>query len=316
MPSRGSKGTVCAALVGFGLGLPAAPASATFLLVNNGSAPPDPANVIEAGESTQADQLGVRNVGCTGTGPCASPGASTAVRIESGAQLGSAECFDTSQLELADGQLGTNPVSQSLLTARDAASVTMSGGTVAGAAGSLGSASFTLSGGTLGAVLFAENQSQLTMSGGEVAMGQVFDAARLRIVGGRVRGGLQAFGDGRIRVEGGLLDTAGNDEEILAFANSVITVVGDAFAVNASPVGYGPIAATSGQLTGSLASGDPIDIAFRHAGATAGLTGQIVLSAPSAAPVPALGALPQVALAALLAALAFGAVSRSRSGRG
>jgi len=72
--------------------------------------------------------------------------------------------------------------------------------------------------------------------------------------------------------------------DILAYDSSNITIVGSGFAVDNVPVPDGPIAATSGVLTGTLESGEPIDNRFCHSGSTvcSGLSadGLITLAAP------------------------------------
>ena len=50
--------------------------------------------------------------------------------------------------------------------------------------------------------------------------------------------------------------------------SSTITIFGSGFEVDGCTVGEGPIAATSGVLTGTLESGDLIDNFFCHSGST------------------------------------------------
>jgi len=60
----------------------ATPASALNILINNGLAPPNPANIIDDG-TYASDFVRVRNVGCEvfSDAPCISPGAPTTVTI-------------------------------------------------------------------------------------------------------------------------------------------------------------------------------------------------------------------------------------------
>jgi hypothetical protein len=103
-----------------------------------------------------------------------------------------------------------------------------------------------VSGGTIWGDLEAWDASVVEMSGGEV-LGDVYVAggADVTLRGGAIEGGLSA------------LDAAS------------VTVLGSGFEVDGVPVGEGPIAATTGLLTGTLASGDPLSVAFeRDPGAT------------------------------------------------
>jgi hypothetical protein len=56
---------------------------------------------------------------------------------------------------------------------------------------------------------------------------------------------------------------------VVASDSSTLTIVGTDFAVDGDPVDYGPIAASSGVLTGTLESGDLIENRFCHDGSTA-----------------------------------------------
>ena len=53
--------------------------------------------------------------------------------------------------------------------------------------------------------------------------------------------------------------------DIHAEEASSINISGSGFAVDGVPVPFGPIAATTGTLTGILASGEAIDVRFLHA---------------------------------------------------
>ena len=78
--------------------LHATSAGAATILLANGSAPPDPANVFDATDGAPNDVLVVRNVGCgtpNAIDPCASPGAPTAVEYAGGGPTNLA-VYDTS----------------------------------------------------------------------------------------------------------------------------------------------------------------------------------------------------------------------------
>ena len=97
------------------------------------------------------------------------------------------------------------------------------------------------------------------MSGGSIDNLFVFESGTAVLRGGTLRIGQP--------VDAGIL--AVND-----FAT--LTVRGSGFAVDGSPVPYGPLVATSGTLSGVLASGDLINNPFIRDAATA----QIVLALP------------------------------------
>jgi hypothetical protein len=76
-------------------------------------------------------------------------------------------------------------------------------------------------------------------------------------------------------VDGGIVDY------LNAFESSTITIAGANFAVNGNPVPYGALTAQTGTLTGTLASGDPIESVFNQGGGS--FTGTIELPAPAPA---------------------------------
>lgn len=236
--------------VAFALGivlalLAARPASTATVVINNGLAPPNPDNVIEAANSFPVDSVYVQNVGCNATleDPCAMPGDPTSVELTAGGSVGlDLRAYESSSVTMSGGSVGAN------LAAFDSSAVTMSGGSVAEFLDALGSSTVTLSGGSVGLDLAALDSSAVTMSGG--ALGGVF----------------------------------------YAYASSTITIVGTDFMVNGVPVGFGPIEAMSGRLTGTLASGEPIDNVFCHDGCQAVLgkvlvtfNGLITLAEPETA---------------------------------
>jgi hypothetical protein len=178
--------------------LAARPGTAGTVVINNGLAPPNAENVIDAGNSYPVDDVYVQNVGCDRTvvDPCPLPwGDPTSVEVTRGGEVGGG------------------------LVAYESSTVTMSGGEVNWIYPS-DSSTVTMSGGSVANILEALSSSTVTMSGGSV---------------------------------GG---------EFEAFEFSTITVRGTGFAVDGVPVGFGPIAATEGRLTGTLESGEPLDNEF------------------------------------------------------
>jgi hypothetical protein len=208
-------------LLALALVLLAAPAGA-LVIINNGLAPPNPANVID---SRIQDEVRVQNVGCDSivTNPCPMPwGDPTSVELVSGGSVADdLHAFESSTLTMSGGSVGR------FLFARDSSTLTMSGGSVGGELQARDSSKVTMSGGSVGDNLGAFESSTLTVSGGTV----------------------------------GIL--------VVASDSSTLTIVGTDFAVDGDPVDYGPIAASSGVLTGTLESGELIDNFFCHDGSTA-----------------------------------------------
>ncbi len=202
--------------------------SSDIVIINNGLAPPTPANVINASNRyPTADYVVVQNAGCDVTveSPCYAPGAPTTVRIESGGTVGTVlgngqiGVFESSALELTGGEVN-------LIALNDSSTATISGGTA--------------------------NSSP-----------QVRNASRLMVIGGIVRGGVAAIQSANVTISGGTFtktDYYSSTVYFYASESSTITVVGTGFLLNGSAVGYGAITATSGRLTGTLLSGDPIDV--------------------------------------------------------
>lgn len=248
-------------------------------VINNGLAPPNPANIyVNAPVPSGFDMLVVRNLGCPpgwpGVGgpsdPCPSPGASTGAEIAAGAYLGFPSVQDSSNLLI-------------------------SGGDIVGLAIASGDSTLTVTGSTgyfagfQGAVL-AHDNSNVIISGGELNLttpgGVIADGtSNVSITGGAV-GGVQANESSRITVSGGSISQFQ--------AGSEITVIGTGFQVDGSPVPFGPLAASSGTLTGTLSSGEPLDAPFTISGGT------IILVFP-----PGLPALRGVSIALLVIGLAL-----------
>jgi len=88
--------------------------------------------------------------------------------------------------------------------------------------------------------------------------------------------GLQAGGDSRITMSGGTINvvgaylyeqawmhwTGGNITRLILDDSSVMTIAGGSFALDGVPVALGPVTATSGMLSGTLANGDPFSTTF------------------------------------------------------
>ena len=81
-----------------------------------------------------------------------------------------------------------------------------------------------------------------------------------------------------LTMSGGML--VGAERFVTATGSSLIRLIGTDFAVDGSPVPYGNLTATSGLLTGTLASGDLLEAEFDQGGGS--YTGTITLSPPAA----------------------------------
>ncbi len=241
---------VCAVLVVGSSVLLGGPAEA-LTLINNGLDPTNPANAIPGTNSYDYDGgVLVRNVGCTGTGDCASPGAPTGVAIE-GPGLSSTSL---------DGSVSVY----------DTSSVSMSGGEALSLKG-YGSSSIVMSGGSLGAGVEAHNDSRIELSG-NANMGDmhIYDDAVVRMRDSAFGGAgiftygssflsinspgaahLNSFESSVVVIDGGMTDAI-----VSASGSSLIEFIGSDFMVDGVPVGYGDLGAVSGTLSGTLASGD------------------------------------------------------------
>jgi hypothetical protein len=93
------------------------------------------------------------------------------------------------------------------------------------------------------------------VDGGEVDYLHVYDSSTVTMSGGAAWG-LSARDISDITMSGGTVD------RLLASNSSTITIVGSGFEVFGVPVPYGDLTALFGELTGTLASGDPINSSF------------------------------------------------------
>jgi len=234
-------------------------ASAASVVINNGFAPPNPANVINASNSFPGTAVDVQNVGCNVNliDPCPSPGAPTSVALVTGGVVGGLfEAHETSSITMSGGTAGalaTIESSSAMLSGGEAGDldasgssvVTMSGGTVRGELGAFDTASITVNGGTAAnANVHADCSSSLTITGG------TFTGSNLT-VGGSLASIKMRGGEGMAQV--------------IADAGS-ITIFGQGFEVGGIPVGFGVIPFQHGTLTGALGSGETIDAIFSHNG--------------------------------------------------
>jgi hypothetical protein len=280
-----------ALLAAFLLVLPSA--AGAVIMINNGLAPPNPANVID---ETDDYRVYVRNVGCPpgwpkggGRDHCPSPGAPTEAVIVAGHH--SAAVGDSSTLTLSGGSVSGIATSefpnvtisggevQHYLDARDFPTVTITGGYVR-AMGAFHSAAVIVTGGIVDEYLDATMSTTVTVSGGEVGrlgvggsstatisgglLGRVGarDSAAITLTGGELRS-LSVGDSATLAMSGGTVEGG-----LSAYDSSLIELVGAGFAVDGVPVPYGDLSAQSGTLTGTLESGDPVNNTFYQGGYT------------------------------------------------
>jgi len=244
-------------------------AGAADILINNGLAPPNPLNVIDAADDYYSEhRVFVRNVGCPPGGspgdPCPSPGAPTDVELVEGGLAGDMYIYDSSNLIMTGGftfDVQTfNSASASLTGGRivtayaydssrisisseewlveggvfasDYATITLDDARMEGISASGSSTIIMLGGGAFEVDI--SGFSVLTMSGGDNGYLFAYDSAKIIIIGG----------------EPGTL---------FIHDFSTVTIRGRDFAVDGTPVPYGkPELVSLGYvlLTGTLASGE------------------------------------------------------------
>jgi len=261
-----------------------------FTVINNGLAPPNPDNVIDATFAYDV-RVVVRNVDCppesatSEIDPCPSPGAPTRAEIVAGAALGGGSASPTNRL--AEN------------AALDSSVITMSGGSVGG--------------------LSARDSGRITVTGGYIIVCKAFDDSTITLVDGEVGGYLEARDDATVVVRGGSVGIPGNHGVTTSSSVPVIVsggspevldefgaarvvpsyiLEGTNFAINGVPADYGDYRDTWGTITGTWASGESFSVL---------IYATYFRLAPPAVAVPALSMLPALGLAAAL--LAIGAAS-------
>jgi hypothetical protein len=298
MPTRGLAGLFVSLLLATPVG--AAPIQ---LVINNGLAPPDPANVIDADYDPFLFDVFVRNVGCGSSfpldAPCDQPGAPTRVALVAGGVINEIlAVFDTSVLEVTGG-------STLLLRAFDGSTLLLRGGTVTNTLQTGGSAYVSITGGSVEQFSYPGESSLVDVEGGTLARilptgesltllrgGSVTDYvaasgfATVKMSAGTVGTFLAAFTSGRVELCGGSVGGELSTNElgsvlwsggavgglVVADGSSTITIEGTGFAIDGVPVPDGPLPDQTGTvcgtrvLSGTLASGEPFANPFAHDG--------------------------------------------------
>ena len=269
------------------------PAQAIPFVINNGSAPPNPANVIDhLIYGDVGDALLIRNVGCppgwpavSPDGPCPSPGGATAVEVVSGGSVYRLDTYDTSTVAVDGGSVGrlyaydsstftmSGGVVEYGLYAQHSSTITMSGGVVQGDLEAHYFASITMSDGVVWDDLAASETSNIMMSGGNVG-GNLFasDFSTITMSGGNVGHDLVSRYFSTVTMSGGTLG-----DFLMAYESSTIILKGSDFMVDGVPVPYGDLAALTGTLTGTLEFGDSLNNMFFQGGYAGSVNGTIRL---------------------------------------
>jgi hypothetical protein len=197
------------------------------------------------------------------------------VTVEDG-KIGGVLAYENVSVTIADGYLGE-------VRAHDDVSVEVAGGTISYLL-LAGNATLTQTGAVDGLFEVTEQSSMLLagdaqasgLDSGVVMSGSGF----LEMVGGHITdNGLQASGDARIQMSGGRIDTlgvllseqasmlwsGGEISELELLDTSQLSIAGDSFEIDGIPVDLGLVGASSGLLSGILASGDPFAVPFTRA---------------------------------------------------
>lgn len=194
------------------------------------------------------------------------------VNLEGGVVAGSVEAEDNSLVTLAGAFAGQ-------ATASGTSELRVERGAVAGLLAT-GSALSLISGGE-SCLVRSQQSAEVSVTGGTVGGGSVSGAlASLVLAGGQHgatcgSGTLEVFGNGLLEVSGGefagefvvrdgTLEISGAllQAELLFEDDSAIDIYGPAFELDGTPVGFGPIQADAGTLTGTLQDGAPLDLPF------------------------------------------------------
>jgi len=259
------------------------PAKSGVIVIDNGLAPPNPENVIDADNSFPGDFVRIYD----------SPGGfpTTVEIVDGGFVYYGVNVYDTSRIIMSGGQVNSIGVST-------AAYAELSGGSVVYGFNSAGEA--RISGGEIGAFLTCK-RGILTMTGGAVTPHGPYEEE------GWLAAGYPAS-SGTIHLSGGTIA-----DYLVSFNQSVIYIQGRDFLVDGNPVPYGPLAADTGVLQGVLASGDALYNVFYIGDATAPgpfapgqQTGGSIYLVPIPEPsVPALPAIGRILLGLGLVGLAL-----------
>lgn len=205
--------------------------------------------------------------------------------------------FDSSQVDISGGSMehvsahggsqvhmGAGSV-RSLFYASDSSQVDFSGGSIGDYLSAWGSSQVYISGGSIQEYVYALDSSHVEISGGAIGYLYTRDNSQMHIFGGSIGGGVETGYTSRVEIFGGSIGDfvwGHQSSQVEIFGGSiggelfsidwaVLTVHGSNFAVDGQPCGYGELTSIFGghwgaepsrHLTGTLASGEPIDNDF------------------------------------------------------
>jgi len=167
--------------IGFWLASPAAAGTG----VNNGLAPPNPANIIDYADTN----LNVADLGCT-LFPCGGDGTATTVAVVTGASIsGDTLVFENSHIEMSGGSLAS--VQMYRADPAQTSSFLMQGGTIT----SLWGTSARVEGGTIGTLTTWDSvMTGGTITGSATALSVTSHESGIEMTGGQVIGTFIAAG--------------------------------------------------------------------------------------------------------------------------
>lgn len=259
--------------------------SGAQVTISNGLAPPNPENVISDDRYADTDVY-VRD---------AESGAPTTVELISGGRIGRSEgltVLDSSVALVSGGAL--EPLDSSA---------------IGGEALALDSSHLEVTGGTMSGIVADDNSTVVFSGGFSFNVTSLGDSVLTMSDAAVTDHGVSAFGSSHFIFRGGDADSSIRAGEnalvswygghgvsgIDTFQRGVVRIYGDSFSVDGLPAPYGLIGETSGWLTGTLRSGEPVNTPFSHGGLgpwNPTQSGSIVLSPPFPDPmgvVPVMG---------------------------
>ena len=190
-----------------------------------------------------------------------------------GAETGSSVfALGDATLNVLDSEIGND------IFANDMAEVFVGQTTVLNNIFALGYAVMDVGGATVadpndpGGDIFANDDAQITVHSGTVVDDDLFtnDNGFIAVEDAVIGDQLFANGTSQIDWSGGSLG-----DRMEANGEATLRIFGDGFQVDGSPVPFGPLVALTGQLTGELADGTPLDNPFERAP-----TAEIIVVAP------------------------------------
>jgi hypothetical protein len=157
--------------------------------------------------------------------------------------------------------------SRNFLAAYENSYVNILGGILGGGVYAYGSSRVDVSAGTIWHDFWAYDSSQIAISGGQLIYDlKVYNNSHVVFSGGQLLGGMHVSDNCQVDILGGYISS-----ELHFWYSAIVTIHGSNFAVDGQAFGYGELTSILGgstgyepdrRLTGTLASGEPIDNFF------------------------------------------------------